>query len=57
LGIKPGSAEFHALKRGHDLYDDHHGPVLYSSYEQDHGKAAAKDHGNGGGKGKGKKGK
>ena len=28
LGIKPGSKEFHALKRGHDLYDDgdtHHG--------------------------------
>ncbi len=22
LGIKPGSNEFHALKRGHDLYDD-----------------------------------
>jgi hypothetical protein len=22
LGIKPGSQEFHALKRGHDLYDD-----------------------------------
>jgi hypothetical protein len=23
LGIKPGSKEFHALKRGHDLYDDY----------------------------------
>ena len=23
LGIKPGSEDFHALKRGHDLYDDH----------------------------------
>ena len=22
LGIKPGSKEFHALKRGHDLYAD-----------------------------------
>ena len=22
LGIKPGSAEFHALKNGHDLYED-----------------------------------
>ena len=22
IGIKPGSREFHALKRGHDLYDD-----------------------------------
>jgi hypothetical protein len=25
LGIKPGSGEFHALKNGHDLYDDRHG--------------------------------
>ena len=24
LGIKPGSKEFHALKRGQDLYDDNH---------------------------------
>ena len=24
LGIKPGSKEFHALKRGHDLYDEKH---------------------------------
>jgi hypothetical protein len=23
LGIKPGSKEFHALKRGDDMYDDH----------------------------------
>ena len=23
LGIKPGSSEFHALKRGNDIYDDH----------------------------------
>jgi len=47
LGIKPGSEEFHALKRGHDLPGgNHHGQVLYSSY----------DHGKGGGKGnKGKK--
>jgi hypothetical protein len=22
LGIKPGSSEFHALKQGHDLYDE-----------------------------------
>ena len=58
LGIKPGSAEFHALKGGHDLHEsDRHGQVLYSSYEQEHGNAAAKDHGNGGGKGKGKKAK
>jgi len=25
LGIKPGSPEFHALKRGNDLYNDHDG--------------------------------
>ena len=25
LGIKPGSKEFHALKNGHDLYDDDDG--------------------------------
>lgn len=25
LGIKPGSSEFHALKRGHDLYQDNQG--------------------------------
>ncbi len=25
LGIKPGSREFHALKRGHDLYQEGHG--------------------------------
>jgi hypothetical protein len=25
LGIKPGSKEFHALKKGHDLYDDREG--------------------------------
>ncbi len=25
LGIKPGSPEFHALKRGNDLYDDGYG--------------------------------
>jgi len=48
LGIKPGSEEFHALKRGHDLPGgDRHGQVLYSS----------NDRGKGGGKGKGRKGK
>ena len=41
LGIKPGSKEFHALKRGNDLYDDN-----------DKGKA--KDKGKGKGKSKGK---
>jgi len=38
MGIKPGSAEFHALKRGHDL----------------DGKDKGKDKGKGKGKGKGK---
>ena len=33
LGIKPGSKEFHALKRGHDLYDDN---------DRDKGKAKGK---------------
>jgi hypothetical protein len=41
LGIKPGSKEFHALKRGSDLYDDN-------------GKGKNKDKGKGKGKGKGK---
>lgn len=40
LGIKPGSAEFHALKRGQDLYGDE-------------GKGAGKGSGKGKGKGKG----
>jgi len=52
MGIKPGSEEFHALKRGHDLHaDDHHGRVLYSSYDNDKGRGNSK------GGGKGKKGK
>lgn len=34
LGIKPGSEEFHALKRGHDLY-----------YEKSHGKSKGKGKG------------
>jgi len=42
LGIKPGSAEFHALKRGQALYGD------------DMGKGAGKGSGKGKGKGKGK---
>ena len=42
LGIKPGSKEFHALKRGHDLNDDKKG---------EKGKAKSK----GKSKGKGKK--
>lgn len=31
LGIKPGSSEFHALKRGHDLYSDSHHKSAKSS--------------------------
>ena len=50
LGIKPGSREFHALKRGHDLYDDKGSGMV---------KGKAKSNGNskgeGEGKGKGKK--
>jgi len=38
LGIKPGSKEFHALKRGHDLAREDHG------HTYDHG---IKDKGNG----------
>ena len=41
LGIKPGSREFHALKRGHDLYDEN--PTCED-------KAKAKTKGNGKGK-------
>lgn len=53
LGIKPGSEEFHALKRGHDLPGgDHHCQPLYSSNDRGHGSSAAKNHGKGGGKGK-----
>jgi len=37
LGIKPGSKEFHALKGGHDLYDDH------QSKERDKEKDKVKD--------------
>ena len=42
LGIKPGSAEFHALKNGHDLHDDKD-------------KGGGKDKGKSKGKDKGKK--
>lgn len=41
LGIKPGSKEFHALKNGHDLYDD-----------KDRGKGKRKNKGKKKGKGK-----
>lgn len=43
LGIKPGSKEFHALKRGSDFYDG-----------KDKGKGKDKDKGKGKGKGKGR---
>jgi hypothetical protein len=34
LGIKPGSSEFHALKRGHDMNGGHgSGSLIYSSYD------------------------
>ena len=56
LGIKPGSEEFHALKRGHDLQgSNNRGQVLYSSYDHGHANSVDTDHGKGGGKGKGKK--
>jgi hypothetical protein len=43
LGIKPGSEEFHALKKGQDIYTD------------TGGKCESKEKGKGKGKGKGKK--
>ncbi len=56
LGIKPGSEEFHALKRGQDLHDgNNRGQVLYSRYDRDNVDFADNDHGKGRGKGKGKK--
>jgi hypothetical protein len=42
LGIKPGSREFHELKRGHDLY---------ASNDAGKGKGKGKGHGHGNGKG------
>lgn len=36
LGIKPGAAKFHALKRGHDLYtDSDHDQAQQRKYEHD----------------------
>ncbi|MEA3547064.1 MAG: hypothetical protein U9R66_05310 [Thermodesulfobacteriota bacterium] len=64
LGIKPGSKEFHALKRGHDLHEGYNrSHVRYSSYDQDHidyddlgkGKGKGKKRNKNKGKGKGKK--
>jgi hypothetical protein len=48
LGIKPGSREFHALKRGHDLYDTSGSGMVK-------GKAKSNDSNKGEGKDKGKK--
>ena len=56
LGIKPGSKEFHALKRGQDLHGgNNRGQVLYSRYDRDNVDFANNDHGKGREKGKGKK--
>jgi hypothetical protein len=52
LGIKPGSREFHALKRGHDMGDDH-----ASKGGNFSGKGKANDKGKNKGKGKKDKGK
>ena len=42
LGIKPGSEEFHALKRGQDLYNyDNPGPARYEGNDADKGKGRA----------------
>jgi len=48
LGIKPGSSEFHALKRGHDLYGSGNAKSNKKKFKE-------KGKGKGGGKGKGKK--
>ena len=43
LGIKPGSEEFHALKRGQDLHGgNNRGQVLYSRYGKGRGKGKSK---------------
>lgn len=52
LGIKPGSEEFHALKRGHDLdKKSRHDKIRYSSYDNSRDNDLAYDRG----KSKGKK--
>jgi hypothetical protein len=56
LGIKPGSEEFHALKRGQDLYHDRsHGRVFYSKHERDNVNFVVNVHNKDRRKGKGKK--
>ena len=48
LGIKPGSEEFHALKKGDDLnIGDSHGNVFLNSYTHENGKYAASDNNKG----------
>lgn len=48
LGIKPGSREFHALKRGHDMHAGHG-----NDHDSPSNKHGDKGHGNGMGNGKG----
>lgn len=55
LGIKPGSREFHALKKGHDFnneYNNRH--ISYNSYDDDQGRGKRKNKGKGKGKKNGK---
>jgi hypothetical protein len=53
LGIKPGSEEFHALKRGQDLPGgNNRDRVLYSRYDSDDVNFIDNDHGKGKGRGK-----
>ena len=64
LGIKPGSGEFHTLKRGHDLHEGYNrNYTQYTSYDQNHLAYNDADKNKGKGnkghknKGKGKKGR
>ncbi|MFH2012566.1 MAG: hypothetical protein ABIJ37_07710 [Pseudomonadota bacterium] len=50
MGIKPGSEEFHALKRGHNFYDDND-----IGRDRDRDRDRGKDKGKGKGKSKGNK--
>ena len=56
LGIKPGSEEFHSLKRGQDLPGSNkRDRVLYSRYDSSDVNFIDNDHVKGKGRGKGKK--
>jgi len=56
LGIKPGSEEFHALKRGQDLHSGkNRGQVLYSRHDRDTDNFVISAQSKSRGKGKGKK--